>query len=158
MVELTDGGRLEYRAFPVYLTAHVVVSSVVNQRNGSLLMPIPELSTELATLLAPALPVLVAGTEIAAKAFIEEVGKDAWKKIKDCWEILRTPIEKIPSSKAELARIAAQSNVTYREKDLATLIAKAIPAEGSAARMQLAKFITNIGYMSGGHIGDNYEG
>jgi hypothetical protein len=115
----------------------------------------PDLSLQIATILAPALPVLLAGTEIAAKAFTEEIGKDAWKQVKDCWNILRTSAKKDVLSDEAVAEVSKIPDIDGRVKSLSTLIQAATISLDSGARIQLAKYITNINQMHGGHIGDN---
>jgi hypothetical protein len=112
------------------------------------------ISLKLARLIGPALPILIAGSEAAAKSFAEEIGKEAWTRVSGCWHVLKGSVEKDAASKAKLEKVAAITNADERIRDLAELIKETLPSAGVGASVQLAKFITNVGYMTDTHIGD----
>jgi hypothetical protein len=85
------------------------------------------ISLELARLIGPALPILVAGRDAALKSFAGEIGKEAWTKISGCWQVLKGSMEKDAASMEELEKVAAMTNVDERIRTLAELIKDTLP-------------------------------
>jgi hypothetical protein len=114
------------------------------------------ISLEVAKLIAPALPVLVTGREAALKAFAGEIGKEAWQKVSGCWQALKSALGNDTTSQAEMAEISTLTKEDERIRRLAKLLERSLPSVTPNAKLQIAKFITNVGYMTNTHIGDNY--
>ncbi|MBK7449935.1 MAG: hypothetical protein IPJ47_11085 [Anaerolineales bacterium] len=75
-------------------------------------MDIPQLAQEVAKILAPFLPYLIAGTKAAAEEAGKQFGKAAWDKAVELWGKMKPKVEANPDAKSAVEKVSAKPEDT----------------------------------------------
>jgi len=107
-------------------------------------MDIPSIAASLTALLAPALPALLHGGGKLAEGFVQQIGADAWGKVREVWQRLQPRLEARPSA-LEAAQDVAE---TPEDEDLQAVLRvqlKKLLSADEALAAELAELVKEAG-------------
>jgi formylglycine-generating enzyme required for sulfatase activity len=116
-------------------------------------MEIGELAKQLAEFLKPALPALLAGTETAAKAAIEAMGRDGWELAKKLWAKIWPKAEKKVAAREAIEEAAQPHSDEDAQTSFRIQLKKLLKDKELAAEMQImVGQIGNLSYAREGSV------
>lgn len=116
------------------------------------MLDIAILAGSLASMLAPALPLLVKAGDKALQTVGGKVGDAAWERVKAIWGSLRPSVETHPAAAAAVERVAASPEDPVSRRVLEAELRALLAANTSLAE-HIAKLVAEFPTHGGHHVG-----